>query len=116
MAAAPALIPHFSSAPEDPIQHRLTRRPRTLATLRGRYAAQRFLDVPAAAGPRRLAAFRALNALAHDRDYFPPMALNGVVSVPMPSMSIVTTSPGFRNSLRSMPVPEGVPVEIKSPG
>src|SRR4029078_7584475 len=42
----------------------------------------------------------------------------GVVKVPMPSISIVTTSPGFRNSggLRPAPTPSGVPLEITSPG
>src|SRR5947207_1209068 len=42
----------------------------------------------------------------------------GVVSVPMPSISIVTTSPGLRNSggLRPAPTPSGVPLEITSPG
>ncbi len=42
----------------------------------------------------------------------------GVRSVPMPSISIVTTSPGLRNSggLRPAPTPSGVPLEITSPG
>lgn len=47
---------------------------------------------------------------------FSDSALNGVVNVPMPSISIVTTSPGLRNFWRSAPVPAGVPVEITSPG
>jgi len=53
--------------------------------------------------------------------YFPPASgalptSIGVRRVPMPSISISTTSPGLRNSLRSAPVPDGVPVEIRSPG
>src|SRR5262249_31721444 len=42
----------------------------------------------------------------------------GVRSVPIPSISIVTTSPAFRNSggLRPAPTPSGVPLEITSPG
>src|SRR5262245_14961286 len=43
-------------------------------------------------------------------------AFIGVLTVPIPSISIVTTSPGLRYSLRSAPVPDGVPVEIRSPG
>src|SRR5262245_8602319 len=43
-------------------------------------------------------------------------AFIGVLRVPIPSISIVTTSPGLRYSLRSAPVPDGVPVAIRSPG
>src|SRR5262245_18467920 len=39
-----------------------------------------------------------------------------LVSVPMPSTHTFTTSPGFRNSLLSIPTPDGVPVRIRSPG
>ena len=40
------------------------------------------------------------------------------LSVPMPSISTSTTSPGFRNTCGDMakPTPAGVPVEITSPG
>ncbi len=54
--------------------------------------------------------------LRHGVGGFADSALKGVVSVPMPSTSTVTTSPGLRNTCRSMPVPAGVPVMMTSPG
>ncbi len=51
-----------------------------------------------------------------DPTYCPRPLSIGVRRTPIPSISISTTSPGFRNSFRSMPVPAGVPVEITSPG
>jgi len=42
----------------------------------------------------------------------------GVTSVPIPSISMATVSPGFRytGGLRPLPTPDGVPVAITSPG
>ena len=46
------------------------------------------------------------------------LASMGVTSLPIPSISISTTSPGMRYSggLRARPTPSGVPVAITSPG
>lgn len=45
-------------------------------------------------------------------------AFIGVTSLPIPSISISTTSPGLRNcgGFRPAPTPSGVPLEITSPG
>ena len=46
------------------------------------------------------------------------LATTGFVSEPMPSISIVTSSPGCRSRCgsRNTPTPAGVPVRIRSPG
>jgi hypothetical protein len=45
-------------------------------------------------------------------------AATGLVSVPMPSIVQLATSPGFMKigGLRAEPTPAGLPVEIRSPG
>ena len=46
------------------------------------------------------------------------ISTTGLRSTPTPSISTSTTSPGFKYSggVRAFPIPDGVPVEIKSPG
>ena len=46
----------------------------------------------------------------------PLLATTELVSVPMPSIEALTTSPALRNMPRAMPTPVGVPVAITSPG
>src|SRR5690606_539156 len=44
--------------------------------------------------------------------------ITGLIRLPIPSRSIRTVSPLFKNTggSRNTPTPDGVPVEIKSPG
>src|SRR5262245_1437170 len=72
----------------------------------------------------KLAAQHALRHLADlvqrvDHDCMLPVWVSATIlltSVPQPSISILTSSPTFRNSPRGMPTPAGEPVAITSPG
>jgi hypothetical protein len=69
-------------------------------------------------GPAGRDAARALSAVSVGHEAWLPSFVTALRSVPIPSISISTSSPSVSaiGGLRKMPTPAGVPVRITSPG